>query len=171
MFQQAVERDASKRPPAFVVESVGVVTEPARPARKEGLDHPQEMIVAALGTEAGARHPLLAGARKRHHRIARRAKSTNAAAQPSLDLGGRAVVGKGEACLRLLESRELGAKHVETCLDQTLGLAERHLGLVDVAVPVWHQVVAARPELVPEAEVALAPPVVPLFSWDDVLAS
>ena len=52
MFQQAVERDASERPPAFVVESVGVVTEPARPARKEGLDHPQEMIVAALGTGA-----------------------------------------------------------------------------------------------------------------------
>src|SRR6266516_6864505 len=96
MFQQAVERDASERPPAFVVESVDVVTEPARPACKEGLDHPREMIVAALRSEAGARHPLLAWVRKRHHRIARRAKSADAAAQPGLDLAGRAVVGKGE---------------------------------------------------------------------------
>src|SRR6266516_1580102 len=102
VFQHAVEGDASERPPAFVVESMDVVTEPAGFARKKGLDRSGEMIVTAPGAEAGAGDPLLAAAGKRHHRIARRAKSTNAAAQPSLDLGGRAVVGKGEAVLRLL---------------------------------------------------------------------
>src|SRR6266516_5513004 len=122
MLQQAVERDASERSPAFAVESVDVVAEPARPACEEGLDHPREMIVAARGTEAGARHPLLARVRERHHRIARRTKSANTSAEPSLDLGGRAVVGKGEACLRLLESRKLGPEHVEAFLDQPLGL-------------------------------------------------
>src|SRR6187399_1135449 len=137
MFQHAIEGGASERPPPFVVEPVDVVTEPAGFASKEGLDRPGEMIVTAPGAEAGARHPLLAGVRERHHWIARRAKSANAAAQPRLELGSRAVVGKGEACLRLLESRELGAEHVETGLDQPLGLAERNLGLVHVVVAVW----------------------------------
>src|SRR6266511_1202738 len=121
------------------------------------------MIVAAPGAEAGARHPLLAELREWHHGIATGPEGANALAQPALELGSRAVVRKRKGRLRRLEPCELGTKHIEARLDQPLGLGERHLRLVHVAVPVWHHVVAARLELVPEAEVALGPPVVPLL--------
>src|SRR6266536_2857172 len=163
VFEQAVERIAPERPPAFVVESMDVVTEPAGSACEKGADRPGKMVVTALGAEADARHALLAGLRKRHHRIATRSEGANATSQPGLDLGARAIVGKSKACLRRLEPRELGAKHVEACLDQPLGLGRRHLSLVHVTVAVWHHVVAARLQLVPEAEVALAPLAVPLL--------
>src|SRR6266511_1431293 len=155
MSQQAVERIAPDRSPAFVVEPMEVVTEPAGLACEKGLDRPGKVIVTALGAEGGARHPLLAGLRKRHHGLAARSEGANATAQPGLDLGTRLVVRKRKACLRRLEPCELGTKHVEAGLDQPLGLGERDLRLVHVAVPVWHHVMAARLELVPEAEVAL----------------
>src|SRR6266508_5200304 len=161
MFQQAVERIALQWPPAFVVKPMQVVTEPAGSACEKGLDRPGKMIVTAPGAEAGARHPLLAGLRERHHGIATRSEGAYATGQPGLDLGGRAVVRTRKACLRRVEPCELGTTHVEACLDQPLGLGERHLRLVHVAVAVWHDVVAARLELVPEPEVTLAPLAVP----------
>src|SRR6266508_4913763 len=121
------------------------------------------MIVAAPGAEAGARHPLLAGLRERDHGIATSPEGANALAQPGLDLGGRAVVGKRKARLGRLETCKHGTKDVEARLDQPLSLGERHLRLVHMTVAVWHHMVAARLELVPEAEVALAPLGVPLL--------
>src|SRR6266545_5460494 len=140
-----------------------VVTEPAGLACEKGLERPRKMIVTALGAEGGARHPLLARLRKRHQGIATRSEGANATTQPGLDLGSRLVVRKRKACLRRLEPCELGTKDVEARLDQQLGLDKRHLRLVHVTIAVWHHVVTARLELVPEAEVALAPLVMPLL--------
>ena len=81
------------------------------------------MIVTALRAEADAGHPLLAGAGKRHHRIAARSEGANATGQPGLELGRRAVVGKREARFRRVEAGELGAKDVEAGLDQPLASA------------------------------------------------
>jgi hypothetical protein len=71
-------------------------------------------------------------------------------------------VGKREARLRRLEPSELGSKHLEASLDQPLRLGQRDLRLVHVLEAVWHHVVAAALELIPEAEVAFPPPAVPL---------
>src|SRR6266571_634216 len=122
------------------------------------------MIISAAGTEGGARDFVLAGPRKRHHRIASRAEGAHASSQPGLELGGRAVVGERKACLRRLEPVELRAEHVEAGLDQALGLVEWQLGLVCVAVAMRHDGMALRRELGPEAKVALAPSAVPLFA-------
>src|SRR6266511_3507893 len=103
MSQQAVERIAPDRSPAFVVKPMEVVTEPAGLACEKGLNRPGKMIVASLGAEGRARHPLLAGLGKRHHGIATLSEGANATAQPGLDLGTRLVVRKREACLRCLE--------------------------------------------------------------------
>src|SRR5438093_6825095 len=99
------------------------------------------MIVTARWAEARARHPLLAGLGEVHHGIATCPEGANALAQPGLELGGRAVVGKREARLRRLEPCELGTKHFEAGFDQPLGLGEWHLRLVHMTVTVWHHLV------------------------------
>jgi hypothetical protein len=160
-FEQAVECLAADRAPALVVQPVEVATEPAGRAGEKSLDRPDEVVVAALRSEADTRHPLLAGPRKRDHRVAGRAEGADAASQPRLEGGGRPVVGKREARLRRVESLELGGEDVEAALDQPLRFGQGQLRLVRMAVAVRHHVMAAPAQLVPELEVAFGPPVVP----------